>query len=87
MLHGKRGFDRLVYAAKKVLNQPMTWLFCNIRGSSKFLSLSPETPINNGQAQPLTRWSSTFLPDSPRPPARWKISPSEMWLFRFRPLF
>lgn len=36
MLHGKKGFDRLVYAAKKVLNQPLVWFFCNIGKSGKF---------------------------------------------------
>lgn len=30
MLHGKRGFERLVYAAKNVLNQSLTWLFCDL---------------------------------------------------------
>ncbi|KAI3534633.1 ribonuclease P 40kDa subunit [Colletotrichum filicis] len=29
MFPGKKGFDRLVYACKNVLNTPMTWLFCN----------------------------------------------------------
>ncbi|KAK6227597.1 ribonuclease P 40kDa subunit [Colletotrichum tabaci] len=29
MLHGKKGFDRLVYACKNALNTPVTWLFCN----------------------------------------------------------
>ncbi|KAJ3528176.1 hypothetical protein NM208_g10324 [Fusarium decemcellulare] len=29
MLRGKKGFDRLIYACKNVLNQPKTWLFCN----------------------------------------------------------
>lgn len=39
MLHGKKGFDRLVYASRKVLNQPLTWLFCNIAESSNSLAL------------------------------------------------
>ncbi|CAJ2512680.1 Uu.00g007990.m01.CDS01 [Anthostomella pinea] len=30
MLHGKKGFDRLVYACKNVFNKPTTWLFCNL---------------------------------------------------------
>jgi hypothetical protein len=30
MLHGKKGFERLVYAAKNVLNQSLTWLFCDL---------------------------------------------------------
>ncbi|KAI0206536.1 ribonuclease P 40kDa subunit [Astrocystis sublimbata] len=29
-LHGKKGFDRLVYACKNALNTPTTWLFCNV---------------------------------------------------------
>ncbi|KAI0421113.1 ribonuclease P 40kDa subunit-domain-containing protein [Xylaria grammica] len=29
-LHGKKGFDRLVYACKNALNAPKTWLFCNL---------------------------------------------------------
>jgi ribonucleases P/MRP protein subunit RPP40 len=34
MLHGKKGFDRIVYAAKNVLSQPVTWLFCNAYAES-----------------------------------------------------
>ncbi|KAF7562038.1 hypothetical protein G7046_g2083 [Stylonectria norvegica] len=30
MLHGKKGFDRLVYACKNVFNQPRSWLFSNV---------------------------------------------------------
>ncbi|KAK7221916.1 hypothetical protein V2G26_009919 [Clonostachys chloroleuca] len=30
MLHGKKGFDRLMYACKKVLNQQMKWLFSDV---------------------------------------------------------
>lgn len=39
MLHGKKGFDRIVYAAKNVLNKPLTWLFCNVEGSGLFGSI------------------------------------------------
>lgn len=39
MLHGKKGFDRLVYAAKKVLNQPMRWLLCNVTEFSMLIDL------------------------------------------------
>ena len=27
MLHGKKGFERIVWAFKNVLNQAVTWLF------------------------------------------------------------
>ncbi|KAI1326482.1 ribonuclease P 40kDa subunit [Xylariaceae sp. FL0255] len=29
-LHGKKGFDRLVYACKNALNKPVTWLFYDL---------------------------------------------------------
>ncbi|KAI1334299.1 ribonuclease P 40kDa subunit [Xylariaceae sp. FL0016] len=30
MLHGKKGFDRLLYACTNVFNKSVTWLFCNL---------------------------------------------------------
>jgi len=30
MLHGKKGFDRIVYAFKNVLDTPVTWLFSDL---------------------------------------------------------
>ena len=30
MLHGKKSFERLVYATKNVLNQSLMWLFCDL---------------------------------------------------------
>lgn len=35
MLHGKPGFDRLVYACKNALTEPLTWLFCNVSNKSE----------------------------------------------------
>lgn len=35
MLHGKPGFDRLVYACKNTLREPLTWLFCNVSNKSE----------------------------------------------------
>ena len=35
MLHGKKGFDRIVYAFKNVLNAPVIWLFCDLGTSGK----------------------------------------------------
>lgn len=72
MLHGKRGFDRLLFASKKVLNQSLTWLFCNVTESSKlprpvshFLYIS-RAKSNEGQARLLTRCSNTSPPSSPQ---------------------
>lgn len=36
MLHGKKGFDRIVYAFKNVLKSPVTWLFKDLGQSSTF---------------------------------------------------
>ena len=33
MLHGKKGFDRIVYAFKNVLTMPVTWLFHDLRAA------------------------------------------------------
>lgn len=35
MLHGKKGFDRIVYAFNNVLNTPVTWLFHDLGSTSK----------------------------------------------------
>lgn len=35
MSHGKKGFDRILYACKNVLTQQLTWLFCNVAESGK----------------------------------------------------
>ncbi|KAI0970031.1 ribonuclease P 40kDa subunit-domain-containing protein [Xylaria arbuscula] len=34
-LHGKKGFDRLLYACKNALHTPVTWLFCNLSQSMR----------------------------------------------------
>lgn len=39
MLHGKKGFDRIVYAFKNVLNTPATWLFVDLGANSMQLCL------------------------------------------------
>ncbi|KAL3420800.1 ribonuclease p mrp protein subunit pop1 [Phlyctema vagabunda] len=33
MLHGKKAFDRIVYAFQHALTTPVTWLFCNLTTS------------------------------------------------------
>lgn len=34
MLHGKKGFERIVWAFKNVLNQSLAWLFCDLDAQS-----------------------------------------------------
>jgi ribonuclease P/MRP protein subunit RPP40 len=38
MFPGKKGFDRLIYACKNVLNQRLTWLFCNLSTNCRYTS-------------------------------------------------
>ena len=33
MLRGKKGFERVVWAAKNVLNRSLTWLFYDLRAA------------------------------------------------------
>jgi ribonuclease P/MRP protein subunit RPP40 len=45
MLHGKKGFDRIVYAFKNVLSTPVTWLFCDLGATGMgFLSDATKSP-------------------------------------------
>lgn len=36
MLHGKKGFERLIWAAKNVLNGTITWLFVDLDAVNGF---------------------------------------------------
>lgn len=37
MLHGKKGFDRIVYAFKNLLTTPVTWLFHDLSATCEFM--------------------------------------------------
>jgi ribonucleases P/MRP protein subunit RPP40 len=37
MLHGKKGFDRIVYAFKNVLTKPVTWIFTNLCSEGMYI--------------------------------------------------
>ena len=37
MLHGKKGFERIVWAFKNVLNASVTWLFCDLDAPESLL--------------------------------------------------
>ncbi|KAJ4300162.1 hypothetical protein N0V88_002831 [Collariella sp. IMI 366227] len=49
MFPGKKGFDRLIYATKNALAEPMTWLFCNISST-----VPDPDPISQHSCTPLT---------------------------------
>jgi ribonuclease P/MRP protein subunit RPP40 len=53
MLHGKKGFDRIVYAFKNVLSAPVTWLFCDL-GSKGVDSSTISTRMTADRGQALT---------------------------------
>ena len=37
MLHGKEGFERIVRACKNVLNNSVSWLFCDLASPASLL--------------------------------------------------
>ncbi|KAJ9272106.1 hypothetical protein DTO212C5_1869 [Paecilomyces variotii] len=55
MLHGKKGFERIVWAFKNALTTSVTWLFCD---------LSSE-PNYTGQGSPLEKHHPTIVSCSP----------------------
>ncbi|KAF7505739.1 hypothetical protein GJ744_000505 [Endocarpon pusillum] len=46
MLHGKKGFERVVWAAKNVLNRSVTWLFYHLRSADDSNSVDHVPPIS-----------------------------------------
>ncbi|KAJ5659528.1 hypothetical protein N7507_005979 [Penicillium longicatenatum] len=55
MLHGKKGFDRIVWSFKNVLNQSMSWLFCDLES----------TPGQNNDSKPIQSHSPQWLKCAP----------------------
>lgn len=52
MVPGKKGFDRLAYACKNVLQQPLTWLFCNAATTCRDYPRNRYTSWTNQSADP-----------------------------------
>lgn len=50
MLHGKKGFERIAWAFRNVLNASVTWLFCDLA--------APGSLLREGQYPVL--WAITF---------------------------
>ncbi|KAI5295550.1 hypothetical protein KEM52_001039 [Ascosphaera acerosa] len=51
MLHGKKGFERIVSGLKAVLNEPVKWLFCDL---DKRADYSEQAPIRQHNAEVVT---------------------------------
>ena len=70
MLHGKKGFDRIVYTFKNVLTAPVTWLFCDLAATGKMaLKVSSRSMLTCRQAitpDPLDAHFPTKITVSPR---------------------
>ena len=63
MVHGKHGFERIVWAFRNILNQSVTWLFYNVNGANdgsgpiaphqpKIKNVEPQTESLNGICVP-----------------------------------
>lgn len=73
MLHGKKGFERIVWAFKHVLNHSMTWLFYDfesnkdiVEGNGFVFSMVPNSVINHHpENRPVAKhhpFESTVVP-------------------------
>lgn len=60
MVHGKKGFERIVWAFKTVLNRSVTWLFYDHRQSAEGVSNQSEAPKT-----PLAAHHPLHFPVSP----------------------
>ncbi|KAI9840054.1 MAG: hypothetical protein M1819_000247 [Sarea resinae] len=73
MLHGKKGFERIVWAFKNVLTQPVTWLFCDLNESRKADStsnaISRHHPVTKICTPEVVNAFEALVPDL-RPPRR-----------------
>ncbi|CAL5874634.1 uncharacterized protein PFLUO_LOCUS8931 [Penicillium psychrofluorescens] len=56
MLHGKQGFERIVWAFKNVLNQSLAWLFCDLEES---------TPNQKKDKKPIHKLQPQWLDCAP----------------------
>ncbi|EHK26955.1 uncharacterized protein TRIVIDRAFT_175722 [Trichoderma virens Gv29-8] len=91
MLHGRKKFDRLAYACKNVLNQPMTWLICNASTSAMSVDLlqslnaaemtsSPRLSTDTGIYQIPLRIPSTILAQGDREALEYSATELYEWL-------
>ncbi|KAJ8132930.1 hypothetical protein O1611_g700 [Lasiodiplodia mahajangana] len=69
-LHGKKGFDRLVYACKNALDAPTTWLFCNLSKTAPSPDpIDQHCPIKYTTNPTLVQNMSMKIPPLGIPPA------------------
>ncbi|POS87872.1 hypothetical protein EPUL_000358 [Erysiphe pulchra] len=70
MLHGKKGFNRIIYAFEKVLVRPVTWLFCNLNTTSPTPDpLDKHFPVKKIAIPKITRNKIVTMP-SLQPPLK-----------------
>ncbi len=88
MIPGKKGFDRLVYASKNALAEPISWLVCNISTGEQCYYSIPLRCANCAPAlspDPLAQHSPTKYTANPDIVQRVnavipKLSPEADWL-------
>ncbi|RYP69117.1 hypothetical protein DL771_006271 [Monosporascus sp. 5C6A] len=69
MLHGKKGFDRLAYACKHVLNKPTSWLFCNLSKNPSPDPLAKHYPVRYTSVPGFDEDLAVAIPPLRPPPA------------------
>ncbi|KAL6863636.1 ribonuclease P 40kDa subunit domain-containing protein [Trichoderma novae-zelandiae] len=91
MLHGRKRFDRLAYACKNVLNQPVTWLVGNASSSAMNADLlqslkateiksSPRLSTDTGIPQISLRIPSEILAQGDREALEYSATEMYEWL-------
>jgi len=62
MLHGKKGFERLVWAAKNVLNERVSWLFFDFQASKGVSPLAEHHPIHRAAKPDVQKLKAVKIP-------------------------
>ena len=65
MLHGKKGFDRVVHAFKNTLTAPITWLFHDLGATGNEFKYIRKSHTNIDKLRLLILFSNTFHTISP----------------------
>lgn len=83
MLHGKKGFERLVWAAKNVLNQSLVWLFLDLNDDVKGINTDTVRfddfmGIPNQAVRPLNGIRGTDSRTSSNPPQHYPFDPDAL---------
>ena len=84
MIRGHKGFERIVWAFKNVLNQSVTWLFCDLHsqtnGTGPVAALQPVVRTVEPQIDQLSGVETPHFPDTVKQDDHVQVTELLEWL-------